>query len=511
MDFTPPMELDRRSITDWGQVRGSTLNSARLVELSSWMMVLGTIRLICMCADYVNSFLETWRIEPISFRMVGEFIRDNQPLLAVCAAWPLFLAITLRRTGWLELLPAASLTFLFLSIGGVLGVAAELSYAGGNGGTIGSFHLTRRAFVNPTVADLSLTMIGAIQLALELAAAVRGFFLIPGFRETAPAELRKQERSRRARLGRLAVYIAFGYLGLMARLPVWSTYLELLNNSPVIREFVIRNDIRRVTGTPGSSRFPRRDLRLQAARAVLTAASHAAQAGRFAVASENYQRVIAFADPASTGLLRQSYRSMATHALNNLAWLQATCPHTELRNPSESVRNARRATELEPEDGTFWNTLGAAYYRNGDWSEANRAFSRSMELRQGGDSFDWFFLSLVQLKLGHKDEAIRWYEKAVGWFHQTLPSNQELYLLQVEAALELELPRPAPPPQPHNSMVSRRVPIEPSSVRLRNRVRSLDPPRSLSKKTVPVVTGVGRSVQVRPVGANCWFRFVLSS
>ena len=46
----------------------------------------------------------------------------------------------------------------------------------------------------------------------------------------------------------MALYISLGYLFVVIRLPVWSTYLEVLNNSTFVRNFVLRNDNERLTG-----------------------------------------------------------------------------------------------------------------------------------------------------------------------------------------------------------------------------------------------------------------------
>ena len=43
------------------------------------------------------------------------------------------------------------------------------------------------------------------------------------------------------------------------------------------------------------------------------------------------------------------------------------------------------------------------------------ALQKSMELRQGGDSFDWLFLAMAHGKLDQKEEARKWYDKAVEW------------------------------------------------------------------------------------------------
>jgi hypothetical protein len=41
--------------------------------------------------------------------------------------------------------------------------------------------------------------------------------------------------------------------------------------------------------------------------------------------------------------------------------------------------------------GDFWNTLGVAHYRAGEFQSAVSALSRSVELRSGGDGADYFF------------------------------------------------------------------------------------------------------------------------
>ena len=62
------------------------------------------------------------------------------------------------------------------------------------------------------------------------------------------------------------------------------------------------------------------------------------------------------------------------------------CPQSGLRNPSQAVESAKKATELAPKKGGYWNTLGVAQYRAGAWQAAVAALERSMALRQGGDA-----------------------------------------------------------------------------------------------------------------------------
>jgi tetratricopeptide (TPR) repeat protein len=104
-------------------------------------------------------------------------------------------------------------------------------------------------------------------------------------------------------------------------------------------------------------------------------------------------------------------------------------------------------------DRKCWNTLGVAYYRAGELEEAKNALYRSMELHNEGDSFDWFFLASIHFKLGHKDRAREWYDRAASTLQKAERTSfglgfdelEELYRFEVEAAEVIELPRPAPP------------------------------------------------------------------
>jgi eukaryotic-like serine/threonine-protein kinase len=120
-------------------------------------------------------------------------------------------------------------------------------------------------------------------------------------------------------------------------------------------------------------------------------------------------------------------------AQNNLAWLLATCPEHRFRDPVKAVALAKKAVELTPKQGIFWNTLGTAYYRAGDWKAAIEALNMSMDLRNGGDAFDWFFLAMAHWQQGDKKEARRWYDRAVAWMDQNAAQDEELRGVRAEA------------------------------------------------------------------------------
>src|SRR5262249_28091203 len=124
--------------------------------------------------------------------------------------------------------------------------------------------------------------------------------------------------------------------------------------------------------------------------------------GRYAEARDDWQQAVDLAPNSA-------------EARNNLAWLLATCRDATLRDPLRAVALATKAVEMRPTLGTCWNTLGAAQYRVGDWAAAITALKKSMELRQGGDAIDRFFVAMAEWKRGNEDEARRWYEKAAAW------------------------------------------------------------------------------------------------
>src|SRR5262249_26887256 len=115
------------------------------------------------------------------------------------------------------------------------------------------------------------------------------------------------------------------------------------------------------------------------------------------------------------------YRKAIEHDRKNgsvrsrLAWLLATDADTSRRDPRMAVALVQQAVELEPRNGAYWQTLGVAQYRDGDWKGTVEALEKSMDLRKGGDAFDWFFLAMARWQLDQKDVARKWYDKAVEW------------------------------------------------------------------------------------------------
>ena len=100
----------------------------------------------------------------------------------------------------------------------------------------------------------------------------------------------------------------------------------------------------------------------------------------------------------------------------------------------QAVELAKKAVELNPGAGHIWNTLGAAHYRAGNWEEAIVALEKSMQLRSGGDSNDWFFLAMACWQSDDKEAARKWYDQAIMWMDKNKQQNEELQRFREEAA-----------------------------------------------------------------------------
>jgi eukaryotic-like serine/threonine-protein kinase len=137
----------------------------------------------------------------------------------------------------------------------------------------------------------------------------------------------------------------------------------------------------------------------------------------------------------------------AREQLQAVAWLLASPRGSQVRDPEQALALVRQIARLSPRNAAYWSTLGAAYYRAGDWKASVAALEKSMGLRQGGDGFDWFFLAMARWQLGEKEQARRWYDKAAGWRDRHAPDNQELRRFQTEAAALLKLDGPKTKPE----------------------------------------------------------------
>jgi tetratricopeptide (TPR) repeat protein len=125
------------------------------------------------------------------------------------------------------------------------------------------------------------------------------------------------------------------------------------------------------------------------------------------------------------------------NTLNALAWFLATTPCTEFQDPHRAVELARQAVAHATDNAVYQNTLGVALFRAGDWGASRDALCKSIDLGNGGDSSDFFFLAMAHWQLGERDKAKEWHEKAIAWMHENKPQDEELLRFRAEAAVLL--------------------------------------------------------------------------
>ncbi len=160
------------------------------------------------------------------------------------------------------------------------------------------------------------------------------------------------------------------------------------------------------------------------------------RADRSKPARTAYEESLATATKLTTDFPADAYyvRALA-NAQNGLAWCLVGCPDIELRDAARGVALARQATDAMPENGMYWNTLGVADYRAGEWGDAIEALNRSRELLAGKyEAFNTFFLAMAERQRGDADAARRWHERAIAWMTENMPDDEELRRFRAEAA-----------------------------------------------------------------------------
>ncbi len=118
---------------------------------------------------------------------------------------------------------------------------------------------------------------------------------------------------------------------------------------------------------------------------------------------------------------------------NGLAWVLATCPEADLRDPAHAAELAQEAVEQNRDDRYYRNTLGVALYRLGKWNDAVVALEAAMALADGGDSSDWFILAMACWQLDERQQADYWYTRAVRWMQENTPEDEQLLRFHAEA------------------------------------------------------------------------------
>jgi tetratricopeptide (TPR) repeat protein len=122
---------------------------------------------------------------------------------------------------------------------------------------------------------------------------------------------------------------------------------------------------------------------------------------------------------------------------NDFAWLLTNAPDPSIRDCTGAVALADKAARANPNCATYWNTLGAAHYRAGNFNAAIASLKRAIDLTQGGTAFDQLFLAMAYAQLGNERQARHWLDHARLWMEQHNPDHPELARLRDEACSAL--------------------------------------------------------------------------
>ena len=235
----------------------------------------------------------------------------------------------------------------------------------------------------------------------------------------------------------VSITFAIALLGGLA----WTSYIDVVSRVPWVRSLILSGDrvarkrVPRVE-TPEMKRASEAD-RLFRQGMQLQGTLEFVESRRELVKSLNRFESLVKDYPENP-----QYSADLALVSNNLAWMLSTCQDESIQDAEAAVMLAERATVLAPSDGNSWNTLGAAYYRMKAMEKSESALQRSMNLREGGDAFDWYFLGLVNARRKAPEDARRWYDKAVAWNQANRPRDPELMRFRIELADALDL---APP------------------------------------------------------------------
>jgi serine/threonine protein kinase/tetratricopeptide (TPR) repeat protein len=136
-------------------------------------------------------------------------------------------------------------------------------------------------------------------------------------------------------------------------------------------------------------------------------------------------------------MIAQFSKDGDSESLNSLAWKMAVSADVDERIAEAAARAALRACDLLPRDASCLNTLGVAQYRKGDYAAAIESLGRSRifdaGLTGGMAAIDCYFLAMAHAKLGHAEQAEKWFRVADLWMALFAATNEELKRFRAEA------------------------------------------------------------------------------
>jgi Flp pilus assembly protein TadD len=120
----------------------------------------------------------------------------------------------------------------------------------------------------------------------------------------------------------------------------------------------------------------------------------------------------------------ERYRSHPV-VLNNVSYFYTDILHVRYH---EALQMARRAVELRPSQGAYWDTLGWAYYRVGRLDEAAAAQRQALQLL-GWNAELRYHMGAIYEAQGRPRAALTQYRTALSFDPQYTPARRALLRL----------------------------------------------------------------------------------
>jgi tetratricopeptide (TPR) repeat protein len=111
---------------------------------------------------------------------------------------------------------------------------------------------------------------------------------------------------------------------------------------------------------------------------------------------------------------------------NDLAWLLLKHPEFHSRGLDHALTLAMEVVDKRPDGAVYWNTLGAAYLRNGEPGKAIAALDRASALADDDNPFNHVFLAMAYAQLGDREQARHRLAQAIFLTERDYQNHHEL-------------------------------------------------------------------------------------
>jgi len=148
--------------------------------------------------------------------------------------------------------------------------------------------------------------------------------------------------------------------------------------------------------------------------------------GRLAEAEAAWRQALDLLAAAAGAEPAAEVRQRWCDCANDLAWLRLHHPEPALRDPAFALALARQVVETCPECEVYWNTLGVAHLRAGDYPAAVAALDRATALGNRSTAFEDVFLAMAHAHLGDWEQARHRLAAALLGMERDYPGHPEL-------------------------------------------------------------------------------------